>query len=58
MSTKVITGMVRLSYVNIFRSRAFTVDADAKYSVCVLVPKKDVKTVEKIRAAIENLKNI
>ena len=34
MSTKVITGKVRFSYVNIFKSRAFQAGQDAKYSVC------------------------
>ena len=54
MSTKVITGKVRFSYVNIFRSRAFTADADAKYSICLLIPKDDKATLGKIRAAIED----
>lgn len=53
MSTKVVTGKVRFSYVNIFRSRAFTQDQDAKYSICLLIPKEDKATVKKIRAAIE-----
>ena len=33
-TTKVITGKVRFSYVNIFKSRAFQAGQDAKYSVC------------------------
>lgn len=42
MSTaKVITGKVRFSYVNIFKSRAFQAGQDAKYSVCLLIPKED-----------------
>ena len=53
MSTKVITGKVRFSYVNIFKSRAFQSGQDAKYSVCLLIPKDDKATVNKIRAAIE-----
>lgn len=53
MSTKVVTGKVRLSYVNIFRSRSFTDGQDATYSVCVLIPKSDKKTIAKIKAAIE-----
>lgn len=53
MSTKVITGKVRFSYVNIFKSRAFQSDQDAKYSVCLLIPKEDKTTVKKIKAAIE-----
>lgn len=53
MSTKVITGKVRFSYVNIFKSRAFQSGQDAKYSVCLLIPKDDKAIVKKIRAAIE-----
>ena len=50
---KVVTGKVRLSYVTIFRSRAFAEGDDAKYSVCVLVPKSDKKTLKKIKEAIQ-----
>ena len=53
MATKVITGKVRFSYVNIFRSRAFREGQDAKYSICLLIPKDDKKNVAKIKAAIE-----
>ena len=51
--TKVVTGLVRFSYVNIFRSRAFTDGQDAKYSICILIPKKDKKTLDKIQNAID-----
>ena len=53
MSTKVITGKVRFSYVNIFRSRSFSEGQDAKYSICLLIPKSDKITIKKIKAAIE-----
>ena len=53
MSTKVITGKVRFSYVNIFRSRAFNDGQDAKYSICLLIPKSDKATIKKVKAAIE-----
>ena len=52
-TTKVITGKVRFSYVNIFKSRAFQAGQDAKYSVCLLIPKEDKATIKKIKAAIE-----
>ena len=52
-TTKVITGKVRFSYVNIFKSRAFQADQDAKYSVCLLIPKEDKATIKKIKAAID-----
>lgn len=51
--TKVITGKVRFSYVNIFKSRAFQEGQDAKFSICLLIPKKDKKTVNDIRKAID-----
>lgn len=53
MSTKVITGKVRFSYVNIFKSRAFQADQDAKFSICLLIPKEDKATLKKIKAAID-----
>lgn len=52
-STKVVTGKVRLSYVNIFKSRAFRQDQDAKFSLCVLIDKDDKTTLKKINAAIQ-----
>lgn len=53
MSNKVITGKVRLSYVNIFKSRSFSDGQDAKYSVCLLIPKTDKATIAKIKKAID-----
>lgn len=52
MATKVVTGLVRFSYVNIFKSRSFKEGQDAKYSICLLIPKKDKETLKKIKAAI------
>lgn len=48
-----ITGLVRFSYVNIFRSRAFRDGQDAKYSICLLIPKDDTKTLDKIQDAMD-----
>lgn len=53
MSTKVVTGKVRFSYVNIFKSWAFQADQDAKFSICLLIPKEDKATLKKIKAAID-----
>lgn len=53
MSTKVVTGLVRFSYVNIFNSRSFQAGQDAKYSICLLIPKKDKELVRKLKAAID-----
>jgi hypothetical protein len=49
--TKVITGKVRLSYVHLFEPYASIPDADPKYSVVILVPKSDTKTIKAIQAA-------
>ena len=40
MSQKVVTGVVRFSYVNVFKPKAISEGADEKYSVCLLIPKK------------------
>lgn len=53
MATKCVTGKVRFSYVNIFKSRAFREGQEAKYSICLLIPKGDEKSLKKIRAAID-----
>ena len=53
MSTKVVTGKVRFSYVNIFKSRSFKDGQDAKFSICLLIPKEDKATIKKIQAAID-----
>jgi hypothetical protein len=52
-NTKVITGLVRFSYVNIFRSRAFRDGQDAKFSICLLIPKSDTRTLDKIQEAMD-----
>lgn len=51
--TKVITDLVRFSYVNIFKSRSFSQGQDEKYSICLLIPKSDKKTLKKIKEAID-----
>lgn len=51
--TKVVTGKVRLSYVNLFEPRASDDDETPKYSCVVLIPKSDTATLEKLRAAQE-----
>lgn len=53
MSMKVVTGLVRFSYVNIFRSRSFREGQEAKYSICLLIPKSDKQTMANIKAAID-----
>lgn len=51
-ATKVITGKVRFSYVNIFKSRAFQSGQDEKFSICLLIPKKDKASIAKIKEAM------
>lgn len=52
-SRKVVTGKVRLSYVTLFTPRSQKEGQPAKYSVLLLIPKSDTKTVNAIKAAIE-----
>lgn len=51
-STRVVTGKVRFSYVNLFEPRAFGENQKAKYSVMLLIPKSDIGTIERINKAI------
>lgn len=55
-TTKVVTGKVRFSYCNVFEPKAMNEGDTPKYSVCILIPKSDTKTVEKIMKAIEAAK--
>ena len=48
---KVITGVCRLSYANIWQAKSINGGAP-KYSASVLIPKSDTKTVAKVKAAI------
>ena len=49
---KVITGVCRLSYANIWQAKSINGGAP-KYSASVLIPKSDAKTVAKVKAAIQ-----
>lgn len=51
--TKVITGKVRLSYAHVWTPVAIEDSDKAKYSVSLLIPKSDTKTVDKIKKAIK-----
>ena len=50
--TKVITGVVRLSYANVWEPKSINGGAE-KYSVSLIIPKNDTKTVAAINAAID-----
>lgn len=51
--TKVVTGKVRFSFVNVFEARAFGEGQTPKYSVMLLIPKSDVGTIARIKKAID-----
>lgn len=50
--TKVITGIVRLSYANVWEPKSINGGAE-KYSVSLIIPKSDTKTIAAINAAID-----
>lgn len=53
LNTKVITGKVRLSYAHIWDTYSHD-GGDEKFSVSILIPKNDKKTIAKVNQAIEN----
>lgn len=55
MKSKVVTGKVRFSYLNAFEPRAVE-GGTPKYSVSLIIPKNDKKTLNEIKAAIETAK--
>ena len=50
--TKVITGKVRISYANVWEPQSVN-GSEPKYSVSLIIPKGDKKTLEKVKKAIE-----
>lgn len=50
---KVVTGRVRFSYVHVWEKAAINEGDEEKYSVSLIIPKKDKDQVRKIEAAIE-----
>ncbi len=55
-STKVITGLVRFSYLHIWEAVAIQEGQDKKYSASLIIPKSDKATLAKVKAAIEAAK--
>ncbi len=53
MSNTIVTGEVRLSYVNVFTPRPSQSGGDPKYSVTVLLPKADIVSKQAIDAEIQ-----
>lgn len=56
--TRVVTGEVRFSFVNLLKPRAMQPGQEEKYSVVILLPKSDVATKQRIDAAIEAAKQL
>lgn len=54
LNTKVITGKARFSYVHVWEPAAISEGGEKKYSVSLIIPKSDTKTVDAIKAAIQN----
>ena len=50
--TKVITGEVRLSYANLWEPKSIN-GGTPKYSVSIIIPKSDTRTIAEVKAAIE-----
>lgn len=50
--TKVVTGICTFSYLNCWNPKAIN-GSTPKFSVSLIIPKSDVKTVEKIKVAIQ-----
>ena len=51
-NTQVITGKVRFSYANVWEPKSIN-GGDEKYSVSLIIPKNDTKTINDIKKAIE-----
>ena len=51
--TKVVTGICTFSYLNCWEPKPAQDGGKPKFSVSLIIPKSDTKTVEKIRAAIQ-----
>ena len=50
--TKVVTGLARLSYANIWQAKSINGGAP-KFSTSVLIPKSDKETIKAIEAAVD-----
>lgn len=50
--TKVVTGTVRLSYANLWEPKSIN-GGKEKYSVSVIIPKSDQRTIDRIERAVD-----
>ncbi len=53
--TKVVTGKVRFSYANVWEPKSIN-GGEEKYSVSLIIPKSDKKTIKDIEKAVEAAK--
>lgn len=51
-TTKVVTGIVRLSYANVWEPASIN-GGTPKYSVSLIIPKSDKKTIDAIQSAVD-----
>lgn len=51
--TRIKTGKVRFSYAHVFEPYSSEEGQDKKYSVAILIPKEDTKTLDKIEEAVK-----
>lgn len=58
MSTKVVTGKVRFSFCHLFDPQEPQGGGDPKYSVTLLIPKADSATMDKIKAATAEAREV
>lgn len=56
IETKVITGKVRFSYLNVWEPKSIN-GGEPKYSVSLIIPKSDKKTISEIEEAVEKAKH-
>lgn len=55
VSTKVVTGVVRLSYANIWTPKAMEGQTELKYSTAIIISKDDKATIDKINKVVNDL---
>jgi len=53
VSTHIVTGMVRLSYANVWEPKSIN-GSEPKYSVSLIIAKSDANTLNSINAAIDS----
>ena len=51
--TKVVTGVVRLSYANVWEAKALGDGQTPKFSVSIIIPKEDTETIARINEAVD-----